>query len=162
MNEQLWAPWRIKYILNEKEEGCVFCKKVSENNDEKNYILYRGKHAFVVLNLYPYNNGHLMVVPYRHIADFSRLNDNELCEMMRLVSTSTKALQSCMNPDGFNIGANIGAIAGAGIADHIHMHVVPRWSADTNFMPVLTSTNVIPESLDEAYILIKKAFEEVT
>ena len=161
MNKQLWAPWRIKYILKEKPDGCVFCEKLNDNNDKDNYILERGKDSFTIMNIYPYNNGHLMIVPNRHIAEIEQLTVNEMSEMMELVSRAVKALKKSMNPEGFNMGANIGRIAGAGIADHIHFHVVPRWTADTNFMPVLSNTDVIPEGLNQTYDNLKGALEEI-
>jgi len=161
MNTQIWAPWRIDYILKEKSEGCIFCQKIKENKDKENYILERGDKSFSILNLYPYNNGHLMIVPYRHVADFEHLDEKELADIMALVSRSTKALKNAIDPDGFNIGANIGRVAGAGIADHIHIHIVPRWVADTNFMPVLADTNVIPEGLIQTYDKITNSLKDI-
>jgi ATP adenylyltransferase len=161
MNEQLWAPWRLNYIVKEKPSGCIFCEKLKENKDKQNYILERSRSCFSILNVYPYNNGHLMVVPNNHISDVEILGTDELTEIMQLITRSVKALKQVMHPEGFNIGANIGRIAGAGIADHIHFHIVPRWTADTNFMPMLAGTNVIPQALDEAYGLIKKALSEI-
>lgn len=161
MNEQLWAPWRLNYILKEKPDGCVFCEKIKENDDKKNYILERGQSCFTIFNIYPYNNGHLMVVPYRHLSSIEDLTTDEFFEITQMIKRSVKALKQAMHPEGFNIGANIGRIAGAGIADHIHFHIVPRWTADTNFMPVLGNTNVIPQALNEAYDLISKALGEI-
>ncbi|NIV96829.1 HIT domain-containing protein, partial [candidate division KSB1 bacterium] len=131
----LWAPWRMAYILGDKEEGCIFCTKTQEDTDKKNLILFRGEHNFVILNKYPYNNGHLMVVPYRHTSDLQSLQEKESLEMIQIISKSIVVLRSCLNPEGFNIGMNFGKIAGAGIDDHLHFHIVPRWAADTNFMP---------------------------
>ncbi len=147
----LWAPWRMEYILGEKEPGCIFCTKPKENDDKKNLILYRGEHNFVILNRYPYNNGHLMVVPYRHTAELPVLNEAEQSEMMRIISRSLSVLSRTIQPDGFNVGMNIGKIAGAGIDDHLHFHVVPRWAADTNFMPVVAQTKVVSEALEETW-----------
>lgn len=161
MTKHLWAPWRMKYILQKKPKGCIFCVKPQENKDKENFLLYRGELAFVVMNVFPYNNGHVMVVPYRHLSDFESLNNNEKQEIMELISLSIKALKKAVNPEGFNIGLNIGQIAGAGIDDHLHSHVVPRWSADTNFMPVVTDTKVLSESLEETYQKLKAALEEI-
>jgi ATP adenylyltransferase len=157
--ERLWSPWRMKYILGKKGEGCIFCDKIAENDDKGNYILHRGERCYVILNLYPYNNGHLMVSPYRHVPSVEQLEEDELTEMMLLVNRSLKALRRAMRPDGFNIGVNIGKAAGAGIEEHVHIHVVPRWEADTNFMPIFSNTRVIPELLDETYRKLKSAWE---
>lgn len=158
--ERLWAPWRLEYIVGEKIEGCIFCEFPKKNEDEKYLILHRGKHAFVIMNAFPYSNGHLMVVPYRHLGDFTELNDDESLEMMQLAQKSCRALRAICNPDGFNIGVNAGTAAGAGIADHVHMHIVPRWSGDTNFMPVLADVKVIPEALHTTYRKLKPHFDE--
>jgi len=157
--DRLWAPWRSKYILHTEEEGCIFCNKSQENRDKENYILKRGKHCFIIMNNYPYNNGHLMVAPYRHIGDIGKLSENELLEMSHLLKESVNVLKETMHPDGFNIGMNIGKVAGAGFEGHVHLHIVPRWNGDTNFMPVISDTKVVPISLDEAYNLLKKKFE---
>ncbi|HID61887.1 MAG TPA: HIT domain-containing protein, partial [Anaerolineae bacterium] len=125
--KRLWSPWRMKYIISKKGEGCIFCDKIAENNDEANYILHRGKTCYVMLNLYPYNNGHLMVSPYRHVPSPEQLAEEELTEMMLMVNRSLRALRRAMRPDGFNIGVNIGKAAGAGIEEHVHIHIVPRW-----------------------------------
>lgn len=158
--KRLWSPWRMKYIVSKKGEGCIFCDKVAENDDQANYILYRGKTCYVMLNLYPYNNGHLMVSPYRHVPSPEQLQEDELTEMMLLVNRSIRALRWAMHPDGFNIGVNIGKAAGAGIEEHVHIHIVPRWEGDTNFMPVLSQTRVIPELLDDTYCKLKAAWQE--
>ncbi|RJQ32925.1 MAG: HIT domain-containing protein [Actinobacteria bacterium] len=158
--EKLWAPWRMKYIMSEQPKGCIFCVKPSEDTDKDNYILHRSKHAFVIMNIFPYNNGHLMVVPYRHLSDFEMLNTEEKAEIMDLISLSIKALKKAFNPEGFNVGMNIGRIAGAGIADHLHAHVVPRWGADTNYMPVIADTKVLSEALEDTYIRLKDLFKE--
>ncbi len=156
--KRLWSPWRMEYIVSKKGEGCIFCDKVAENDDQANYILHRGKTCYVMLNLYPYNNGHLMVSPYRHVPSLEQLQEDELTEMMLLVNRSIQALRRAMRPDGFNIGVNIGKAAGAGIEEHVHIHIVPRWEADTNFMPVLSQTRVIPELLDDTYRKLKAAW----
>ncbi len=146
----------MDYVSNpEKDEDCIFCKKANDKDDEANYVLLRGKYSFVLLNIYPYNNGHLMVTPYRHIADFTDLSDDELSEIFKLIKISKKKLEIALNPEGFNIGLNIGAAAGAGIKDHIHFHIVPRWVGDTNFMPLLSDTKVLSQSLTELYRLLK-------
>ncbi len=149
--ENLWRPWRIKYILSDKEEGCIFCDKPNEGKDKENYILHRAETCFIMLNLYPYNNGHLMVAPFRHVASFEDLEEDELTELFLIVNKSTRLLKHVMKPEGFNIGANLGRVAGAGVKDHVHMHVLPRWSGDTNFMVTTAETRVIPEALAETY-----------
>lgn len=154
----LWAPWRMEYILGEKEDGCIFCEKPRENDDRKNLILYRGEYYFVIMNKFPYNNGHLMVVPYRHTSDFENLKDAEYLEMMKILVKCTRALTEAIRPQGFNIGLNIGKVAGAGIDDHLHFHVVPRWAADTNFMPVIGHTRVNSEGLLETWDRLKDLF----
>ncbi|MBI5178578.1 MAG: HIT domain-containing protein [Nitrospinae bacterium] len=154
----LWAPWRLNFILNEKEKGCVFCAKVAENDDRKNLILHRGKLNYIILNLFPYNNGHLMVVPYRHFGDLTELTADEGAEMMALTQKSVAAITERFHPQGFNVGMNLGAAAGAGIADHLHMHLVPRWNGDTNFMPVLAETKVMPQHIESTYDSLKEVF----
>jgi len=158
--ERLWSPWRMEYIVSRKGEGCIFCDKMADSDDQANYILHRGETCYVMLNLYPYNNGHLMVSPYRHVPSLEQLEQNELTEMMLLVNRSLKALREAMYPNGFNIGINIGKAAGAGIEGHVHIHVVPRWHGDTNFMPTLSRTRVIPELLEETYRKLKAVWEE--
>ena len=156
--EQIWAPWRIKYIQTEKTEGCILCDKPRENNDALNYILYRGDDNFVMLNSYPYNPGHLMIAPYRHIANLEELTDEECNEHFKIVGRSIKMLRQVFNPAGFNIGINVGRVAGAGIDDHFHTHIVPRWQGDTNFMPVISDIRVIPEALAETYEKLRGKF----
>jgi ATP adenylyltransferase len=157
--KQLWSPWRMEYIRREKPDGCVFCALPQEDNDPKSLILLRGTHCYVMLNRYPYNNGHLMIVPYEHVDSPAKLAPDVLQDMMWQVNISLTVLKKAMNPDGFNIGMNLGASAGAGIRDHIHMHVVPRWTGDTNFMSVLADTHVIVEGLAECYSQLKPLFE---
>ncbi len=149
--EYLWAPWRIEYILRDKEEECIFCEKPRRNRDRDNLILYRGEHNLVMLNKYPYNPGHLMVAPYRHVAQLELLSDEELLEKMQLVRRCAEMLREEMKPDGFNIGMNLGKVGGAGIEEHLHIHIVPRWNGDTNFMPVIADTKSVPEALDDTY-----------
>lgn len=157
-SEILWAPWRMEYILGEKESGCIFCTRINQDSDKENLILLRGKNNFVIMNKYPYNNGHLMVVPNRHTSEFDSLSDPEKLETMNLVSKSMNVLKKTVNPDGFNVGLNIGKIAGAGIDDHLHFHIVPRWAADTNFMPVVGQTKIISEDLGETWERLKEGF----
>jgi ATP adenylyltransferase len=153
----VWAPWRIEYVTKGREKGCIFCDKPKEKKDRKNLILYRGSAGFIIMNRFPYSNGHIMVVPYRHMSKLSNLNESERLDLMNLSIIGTQALE-VLRPDGFNIGMNIGRVAGAGIDDHIHFHVVPRWNGDTNFMPVVADVKVIPEYLDQTYL---KLFEEL-
>ncbi len=155
----LWAPWRIDYILEEKPDGCVFCSMPEENDDKRHNILKRGETCYVVLNLFPYNNGHLMVAPFRHISDYDKLNPEELAESARLTRESILALKKAFKPDGFNIGVNQGRVGGAGIEEHLHIHIVPRWNGDYNFMPVIGQTKVIPVHLSVTYDALKDAFE---
>jgi ATP adenylyltransferase len=149
--EQLWAPWRMEYIESSKPEGCIFCDKPREGRDERSYILCRGKWNFVMLNNYPYNPGHVMVAPYKHIAALEDMSDEELLEYSRMVAISVEVLKEAFHPHGFNAGINIGKVGGAGVEGHIHTHVVPRWEGDTNFMPVVADTRVIPQALDSTY-----------
>lgn len=161
--KNLWAPWRMKYIKDEHSPdntGCVFCQKLEESEDKKNLVLLRGKVSFIIMNLYPYNNGHLMVVPNRHTSDFTDLSQVETLEINEFINKAIKAISKNMSPHGFNLGINLGSVAGAGIADHIHWHIVPRWEADTNFMPVITDVRVIPQALEDTYDLLKKDLSE--
>ena len=146
----LWAPWRIEYIANtSKNEGCIFCEKSKESEDLKNLIVHRGKTGFVIMNRYPYNNGHLLIVPYQHTAEMSALTADERLELFGLLEQSQNVLREAMRPQGFNIGMNVGRLAGAGITEHLHFHVVPRWGGDTNFMPIVGHTKVISEALEK-------------
>jgi ATP adenylyltransferase len=149
--KRLWAPWRMQYLVGEKEEECIFCNRIAESHDRENYILYRGEKGFLILNLYPYNNGHMMAVPYNHAASLEELDAETLTELMLLVNKGLAALRQAMSPQGFNVGVNIGEVAGAGVAGHVHIHIVPRWGGDTNFMPILADTRVVPELLDQTY-----------
>jgi len=146
---QLWAPWRMEYIGSETrtDDSCIFCTKASENRDAENYVLHRGKHCFVIMNLYPYNNGHLMVAPYEHAPDIEVLTADVLADIMSTTQKCLAALRTAMAPHGFNMGINQGSVAGAGITDHMHLHIVPRWNGDTNFMPVLADVKVMPQHL---------------
>jgi len=151
----LWAPWRIKYITGDKEEGCIFCKKPKEGNDKENLILYTGETSFIIMNRYPYSNGHLMTVPYKHTNSFSDLTQDERLDLMNLTAKCLDILQ-VIKPEGFNIGMNLGRTGGAGIDDHLHFHIVPRWSGDNNFMPVIGDARVMPEYLEETYKTLRK------
>ncbi len=156
--KQIWAPWRMEYIQMKKGEGCILCEKPGQDSDEVNYILYRGGKNFIIMNSYPYNPGHLMIVPYRHLASLEELTAEELHEHFDIVSRSIKVLRQIFSPEGFNLGMNIGKVAGAGIEDHIHTHVVPRWQGDTSFMPVISDVRVVPEALAETYKKLKGGF----
>jgi len=162
--EYLEAPWRIQYIqrtIGKKDEGCIMCLKHSLNNDAEHLVLYRGRYNFVMMNLYPYNGGHLMVAPLRHVARMSLLAPEELHEHIDLVSRSIDILQQVFNPDGFNSGLHLGRVAGAGVEQHMHTLIVPRWVGDSNFMPVLAETLVINEALSDTYAHLKPYFNSV-
>ncbi|MET1125200.1 MAG: HIT domain-containing protein [Archaeoglobaceae archaeon] len=159
--ERIFAPWRIRYILAPKPKGCIFCDYPKQDRDRENLILYRGKKTFIIMNRNPYNPGHVMVCPYRHVPTTEELDDDELLESMKLVNLSMKLIRNVMNPDGFNVGINIGKVAGAGIAEHLHIHVVPRWEGDTSFMPVLADVQIVPEALEETYDKLKKEVERL-
>ena len=159
--DRLWAPWRIDYIKSEKEKGCIFCDKPAEGDDHSMLILYRGENSFVIMNLYPYNNGHLMIAPYQHTDSTHKLNSSSRSEIMELADQAMTIQKNIMNADGFNYGANIGYSGGAGIADHIHFHIVPRWTGDTNFMPVLGHTKVQMQGLQETYNDLRPHFDKL-
>ena len=153
----LWAPWRMEYLESPKqEEGCVFCRILKEKEDRKNLILFRSEHCFGVLNRYPYNNGHVMVVPNRHVAGLEELEASVWHEVYDWVQVMVGALKEGYRPQGFNIGMNLGAAAGAGIKDHLHMHIVPRWVGDTNFMPVLAEVKSMPQHLDQSWQVLTR------
>jgi ATP adenylyltransferase len=148
--KRLWAPWRLEYIQSaDEQDGCIFCRAAEADDDEAALVVHRGERALVLLNRYPYASGHLMVAPYRHEGEFGELEDEEALEVHRLASAGLGALAQSMRPQGFNVGWNLGRIAGAGIVDHVHLHVVPRWAGDTNFMPVLADVKVMPEALED-------------
>ncbi|MEI8314384.1 MAG: HIT domain-containing protein [Verrucomicrobiota bacterium] len=149
--EQLWAPWRIGYILREKEEGCFLCRKPQAATDTVNHILIRDRTCFALLNAYPYNAGHLMVVPYKHTSELDDLTEQELADLMMLTRRCKNLLTQALKPDGFNVGINLGQAAGAGVSDHLHIHIVPRWNGDTNFMTVTGDVRVVPQALDAMY-----------
>jgi ATP adenylyltransferase len=158
--EHLWSPWRMAYLRSEAPSGdpgnCIFCALPAENDDAKTLIVHRGRLAYVILNLFPYNNGHMLVIPYQHVASLESLDAASLAEMMRLVNETLAALRGMYQAEAFNVGANIGAAAGAGIVGHIHMHVVPRWAGDTNFLSTLAATRVIPEDIQDTYRLARQ------
>jgi ATP adenylyltransferase len=162
--ERLWAPWRLEYIKStqDDEEECIFCQKPKETDDKKNLIVYRSNLSFVIMNKFPYNNGHLMVVPYIHEADLTKFTDDVLLDMQHLLQLSLKALNDTMNPHGINIGVNLGRSAGAGIVDHLHYHIVPRWDGDTNYMPVLAGTKVISEALEDSWQKLHTSFKKLS
>ena len=157
--KQMWAPWRMDYIKNVQQQGCFMCAAFADDHDEDNLIVQRGEHCAIIMNRYPYNNGHLMVSPYRHIANMEELSSEEQLEMMTLATRCVTLLKKIMCPHGFNIGINIGEVAGAGLKDHIHLHVVPRWSGDTNFMPVFGQTKVIPQDITDVWHLLQDAMK---
>jgi len=159
--QQMWTPWRMPYIRREKRAGCIFCDMLDATDDEANLVLHRGELAFLVLNKYPYNNGHMMAVPNRHVETIEALTAEEIGEMMELVVLGMAALRRSAQPHGFNIGINIGKTAGAGVLDHVHTHIVPRWEGDSNFMPVLAEVRLIPQHLDETYAELRSAIEAV-
>ncbi len=158
--ERIFAPWRIRYVLATKPKDCVFCS-AARGDEREMLVVYKAERSFVIMNRHPYNPGHVMVCPKRHVPSTEDLSDEELLEIMRLLNLSMKAIRLSMNPDGFNLGVNLGRVAGAGIADHLHFHVVPRWSGDTSFMPVLADVQIIPEALEESYEKIRRAFESI-
>jgi len=172
--QNLWAPWRMEYILSEKPTGaCVFCVDIPSfienalpfsplsDDDTKRLIVYKGREIFVILNRYPYAAGHLMIIPYRHIMDITELTQSENSEMMRLMQISCKVLRKECKPDGINMGINLGSAAGAGIADHLHFHVVPRWEGDSQFIAVLSEVRLIPEHLESTQKRFALAFSEI-
>ncbi len=155
-NSLLWAPWRKKYILEvDKKKGCIFCQAIRGSHDSKNFIVRRSKHAFAILNIYPYNNGHVMVVPKKHVKELGALTDQELLDVVKLQNDVVRLLQKRLKPHGFNLGVNMGRVAGAGILGHVHIHIVPRWMGDTNFMPMVAKTKVLSESLESLYQRLK-------
>ena len=150
MTKQLWAPWRLEYVGSaDEQEGCIFCRALAGDDDE-GLVVHRGQRAFVILNRFPYATGHLMVAPIRHTGELADLEDEELVEVHRLATSGLGALSETYGPQGYNLGWNLGRIAGAGVVDHVHLHVVPRWAGDTNFMPVLADVKVLPEHLADS------------
>ena len=162
-NRPLWAPWRIEFIRGEKDNGCFLCANEHYNpkSKEEASIIFRGKSCFVMLNRFPYNSGHMLISPYRHVGDLAELTVEERHELMDLCVDCRKVLQAAMAPAAFNVGFNLGAAAGAGVADHIHMHIVPRWVGDTNFMPVLADTRCVPETIEKTAELLRNTWKDL-
>ncbi len=160
MIKHLWAPWRMEFIKQDKDKhsGCIFCALLLENKDKNNLILHRAKHNFVILNKYPYNNGHLMVVPHKHTNDLKDLSLEEMSEMMEFGRHAVEALKESYKAEGYNLGMNLGQAAGAGIKEHLHLHIVPRWNGDTNFMPVIGDVKAMPEHLEKSFEHLKVYF----
>jgi len=161
--ERLWSPWRMEYMTQSSEDskgsgGCIFCDHLAESDDEGANIVYRGRQAFVILNAFPYNSGHLMVAPLRHAADLHELSAEERHELMDLTTEAIEIVRAAMRPEGFNVGVNLGEVAGAGVPGHVHVHVVPRWGGDTNFMPVVGETKVLPEMLADTAAKLRPGF----
>jgi ATP adenylyltransferase len=156
MTDKLWAPWRIKYLTSPKDKGCIFCKALKSKKQEG--VIFRRDHSFCILNIFPYNNGHVMIAPNRHVKDLAALKDSELLDLLGSVNTAKAVIDKALKPDGYNIGINISKHAGAGIPGHIHIHIVPRWQGDTNFMPVLYNTKVISQSLKELQKTLKTSY----
>ncbi|MHC1768934.1 MAG: HIT domain-containing protein [Verrucomicrobiia bacterium] len=162
--ESLHAPWRIQYILAPKpppSDESLFTRIAQSNDDVANHVVVREKTCFALLNTYPYTGGHLLVVPYRQAGNLDELTDDELCDLIKLTRRCQRVLTKLMNPDGFNIGLNLGKVAGAGIVDHVHLHIVPRWAGDTNFMPIITNTTVVPQALDDLAARLRPLFATV-
>jgi len=159
----LWAPWRMAYITQfRKPAACIFCAKARGHRDAANLLLHRGRHGFVMMNLFPYNSGHLMIAPYAHVGRLESLSDEHTLDLMKLITLSLRVLRAEIKPEGFNIGVNLGRVSGAGIAAHLHVHIVPRWNGDTNFMPLFAETRVIPEHLRTTYRKLRARFHTVT
>lgn len=156
--DYLWSPWRLPYLTAHKPEGCIFCHMANAHQDEEALIVHRAEHNFVVLNRFPYTSGHLMIVPYHHAADLAGISEEAAAEMMALTRTAERHLRWLYHPDGLNLGMNIGESAGAGIAGHIHMHVLPRWTGDANFMTTVAQTRILPEELPATWKRLKEAF----
>ena len=161
-NHRIWAPWRLAYVKDaakDSDEGCIFCSKPAEGDDEANFIVHRGESCFVILNTFPYTNGHLMVAPFQHVGRLQDVDAGTTAEMMALVQRAISLLEEGYGPQGYNVGVNQGRVAGAGFEGHIHMHVVPRWGGDTNYMPVLADTRVMPQSLEQSYEALRGGFD---
>jgi ATP adenylyltransferase len=157
----MWAPWRMAYIKNARKPAkCIFCSKVRERRDAANFVLYRGQRGFVMMNLFPYNSGHLLIAPYAHVDALEALSPETALDLIRLTNLSLRALRAEIKPEGFNVGINLGRVSGAGIEDHVHLHIVPRWNGDTNFMPLFAETRVIPEHLRKTYRRLRTRFPQ--
>jgi ATP adenylyltransferase len=160
-NQRIWAPWRLAYVKDAakgEDEDCIFCAKPASDDDAGNLIVHRGERCFVILNLFPYTNGHMMIAPYEHLSGLEDVDAETVAEVMALVQRGIRALDDVYAPQGYNVGFNQGRVAGAGVEHHIHMHVVPRWGGDTNFMPVLGDTRVLPQSLEDSYEALRERF----
>ena len=157
----MWAPWRAEFILSKKEKGCVFCNRLKKKDSVKNLIVYRGGKNFVILNKFPYNAGHAMIVPKRHIAHLEKLTDAEAVEFFDLTRKTIKVIKKRLKPHSLNIGMNLGRSSGAGIPEHLHMHVVPRWQGDTNFMPVIGKTSIVSIPLEPIYKMLREEFAKL-
>jgi ATP adenylyltransferase len=160
-NYRIWAPWRLTYVKDaakDQEEECIFCAKPAQDDDEANLIVHRGERCFVLLNLFPYTNGHLMIAPFEHLSRLQDLDSETVAEIMLLARRAMTRLEEVYDPHGYNVGFNQGRVAGAGFEHHIHMHVVPRWGGDTNFMPVIADTKVMPQTLEQSYEALRGAF----
>jgi ATP adenylyltransferase len=160
-SHRIWAPWRLEYVKDaskDAEEDCIFCAKPGAGDDEANLIVHRGEHTFVILNKFPYTNGHLMIAPYQHTGRLQDLPPETVAEIMQLAQRAMARLEEIYEPHGYNVGFNQGRVAGAGVEHHIHMHVVPRWGGDTNFMPVIADTRVMPQTLEQSYEVLRGAF----
>lgn len=159
----LWSPWRMKYVSNQQQSiDCVFCEAQKQRDCVENLILHRASNTFIILNRFPYSNGHLMIVPYQHCPSYEDLDAEVRAEIMEMINDATRMLREAYHPPAFNVGANIGTAAGAGIAAHVHFHIVPRWAGDTNFMTSLSDTRVIPESLEDTYQRLKAAWNKIS
>jgi ATP adenylyltransferase len=156
--DRIFAPWRIKYIKAPKTDDCIFCTAFEK---EKEIIIDSSEHALIMMNIYPYNPGHVLIAPIRHVAEFEELTTAELNEITVFMQKSIRAIKNAMHPDGFNVGINLGTVAGAGFKDHVHVHIVPRWTGDTHFMPVFSDTRVISEAIEETYKQIKKEYDRL-
>ena len=159
--DHLWTPWRSTYMKEKRENSkCIFCAAVQASEDESNLVVYRARHSFVILNRYPYTSGHLMIAPYKHISRLAQAEESAAEEMMRLMRRAEQVLELVYQPDGLNLGMNLGEAAGAGIEQHIHMHVLPRWKGDANFMTPIGNTRIIPEALEETYSKLRGGFDQ--
>ena len=157
--QTIWAPWRIKYILSEKEQECFFCKKLHQvTKDKENFVLYRAEKAFALLNIYPYNNGHIMIAPYAHVSTLTALGQEQITDLFSVRQVCEHVLTQVVQPEGFNIGINLGKAAGAGLEEHLHVHIVPRWNGDTNYMTTISNVRIIPQQLEETYEMLAPLF----
>jgi ATP adenylyltransferase len=154
--EIIWTPWRYEYVNSvDERDGCIFCEKSKEETDRENLVVYRGRHCFAILNLFPYTTGHIMIAPYKHTGTIEKLDPETLTEMMVVAQNSLSAIRDAFGPEGFNLGINISRVAGAGIRDHVHLHLVPRWAGDNNFMAVIADTRVLPRTLDDVWLALE-------